>query len=93
MACSVSQNAPKRVVMVRRFPVSLLSDVIYSIRPMPLDLAQTIRTLRLEHGLRYEHIMWSLSESDPDPGQCLGFGKALTELAGRALSDDDPRWK
>jgi hypothetical protein len=32
---------------------------------MPLDLAQTIRTLRRDHGLRYEEVMWSLAESDP----------------------------
>jgi hypothetical protein len=60
---------------------------------MPLDLAQTIRTLRRDHGLRYEDIMWSLAESDPDRGQCLGFGKALTELACLALNDSDPAWK
>lgn len=60
---------------------------------MPLDLAQTIRTLRRDHGLRYEDIMWSLAESDPDRGQCFGFGKALTELACLALNDCDPVWK
>jgi hypothetical protein len=85
-------NAPRRAVVAKRFPVSLLSDIVYSIRPMPLDLARTIRALRLEHGLQYEDVMWSLSESDPDPGQCYGFGKALTELACRELNDDDPAW-
>jgi hypothetical protein len=60
---------------------------------MPLDLARTIRTLRRDHGLRYEDIMWSLAESDPDRGQCFGFGKALTERACLALNDHDPAWK
>ena len=60
---------------------------------MPMELAETIRVLRRDHGLAYADVMWALAESDPDSGQCYGFGKALTELAGRALKDEDPAWK
>jgi hypothetical protein len=89
----MTQNSPQRAVVTKRFPVSLLSDIVYSLRPMPLELAQTIRALRRDHGLRYEDVMWSLSEPDPERSQCYGFGKALTELACRALNDEDPAWK
>jgi hypothetical protein len=37
--------------------------------------------------------MRALSESDPDAGQCFGYGKALAELACRELNDYDPNWK
>jgi hypothetical protein len=60
---------------------------------MPRELAETIRTLRRNHGLSYEQLMWALAQSDPDRSQCYGFGKALVELAGRELQDDDPAWK
>ena len=60
---------------------------------MPIELAETIRTLRRDHRLSYPGIMWSLAESDPDSGQCFGFGKVLTELACRVLNDEDPAWK
>ena len=48
---------------------------------MPLELAETIRTLRLEHRLCYEDTMYSLCESDPDHGQCFGYGKVLVEVS------------
>lgn len=87
------QKARERVLLVKRFHVSLLSDVVYFVRPMPRELAQTIRTLRRDHGLDYAEVMWALVESDPDVGQCMGYGKALTELACRELNDYDPNWK
>ena len=80
-------------VVVKRHPVSFLSDVVYSIQPMPVELAETIRVLRSRHGLSYEDLMQALAQSDPDPGQARGFGKALTKLASQILEDDDPAWK
>ena len=80
-------------VVFRRFPVSLLSDIAYFLQPMSRDLAETIRVLRRDHGLSYQAVMWALSESDPEDGQCYGFGKALTERASIELSDDDPNWR
>ena len=80
-------------VVVRRFPVRVLSDIVYGTTPMPQELAESIRTLRLEHRLSYARIMWSLCESDPDSGQCFGFGKALVELACQRLKDFNPGWK
>lgn len=87
-----SQPIPHGVV-ARRLPIAVLSSIVSCEQEMPLDLAQTIRTLRRDHGLRYEDIMWSLAESDPDRGQCFGFGRALTELASLTLNDHDPAWK
>jgi hypothetical protein len=86
-----SRPLPQGVV-ARRLPISLLSNIVSCEQEMPLELAQTIRALRRDHGLRYEDIMWALAESDPDPGQCFGFGKALTEMACWALNDDDLAW-
>jgi hypothetical protein len=83
----------KPTVVMKRFPVSFLGDIVYCARPMPRELAETIRALRRDHGLSYGVVMWALSESDPDTGQCYGFGKALTELACRELNDYDPNWK
>jgi hypothetical protein len=80
-------------VVTNRHPVSFLSDVVYSLHPMPRKLAETIRTLRRDHALSYEDLMWALAESDPERSQCYGFGKALVELACRQLQDDDPAWK
>ena len=67
--------------------------MVYGTTPMPIELAETICTLRLEHRFAYEDIMWALCESDPAPSQCYGFGKALVELACLALKDFDPNWK
>jgi hypothetical protein len=83
----------KRSVVVKRFPVSFLSDIVYGAEQMPKELAETIRTLRRDYRLGYEKLMWSLCESDPDRGQCFGYGKALTELACLRLNDFDPNWK
>lgn len=84
-------NIPAAAV-VNRHPVSFLSEIVYSEQPMPRELAETIRTLRREHLLAYEDIMFALAESEPDRGQCHGFGKALTELAACELKDNDPTW-
>jgi hypothetical protein len=89
----MSRQRYQRAVLVRRFPVSFLSDLVYGTQAMPLELAETIRTLRREHGLQYENVRWSLCQSDPDAGQCFGFGRALVELACRRLDDHDPSWK
>jgi hypothetical protein len=78
---------------VRRCPVSMISDMVYGITPMPTELAETIRALRLKHRFAYEDVMWALCESDPAPSQCYGFGKALVELACLTLKDFDPNWK
>ena len=88
-------NRPRyeHVVIIRRFPVSFLNDLVYGSVAMPTELAETIRSLRREHRMRYEDIMWYLCESDPDAGQCYGFGRALTELACQRLADFDPGWK
>lgn len=79
-------------VVVKRFPVSFLSEVVYFTQPMSRELAETIRTLRRDHGLSYDALMWALSESDPDRGQCYTFGKALTERASLELKDNDQSW-
>ncbi len=89
----MSGRQKKIGVVVRRFPVAVLNDIVYCATPMPQELAESIRTLRLEHRLSYEDIMWSLCESDPDAGQCYGFGKALVELACIRLNDFNPSWK
>ena len=80
-------------VVVKRFPVSFLSEVVYFTQPMSHELAETIRALRRDHGLSYDALMWALSESDPDMGQCYTFGKALTERAALELKDNDQNWK
>ena len=80
-------------IVTKRFPVSFLSEVIYFTQPMSAELAETIRTLRRDHGLSYDAVMWALSESDPDAGQCFTFGKALTERAVFELKDNDTSWK
>ena len=73
--------------------MGVLSDIVYCNTPMPQELAESIRALRLKHRLSYIGIMWSLCESEPDAGQCLGCGKALVELACQRLNDFDPNWK
>jgi hypothetical protein len=89
----MSDRHQKIGVVVRRFPVGVLNDIVYCATPMPLELAESIRTLRLEHELSYIDVMWALCESAPDSGQCFGYGKALVELACQRLNDFDPRWK
>ncbi len=88
---SDKRNEP--TLVIKRFPVSFLSDVVYCAQPMSRELAETIRTLRRDHRLDYSKVMWALSESNPDAGQCFGNGKVLTELACRELNDYDPNWK
>ncbi len=80
-------------VVARRLPIAFLSSIVSCEQEMPRELAETIRALRRDHGLRYEDIMWCLAESSPDRGQCFGFGKALTDLACVTLKDHDPAWK
>src|SRR5450631_172769 len=46
-----SRSLPHGVV-ARRLPVAFLSSIVSCEQEMPLDLAQTIRTLRRDHGLR-----------------------------------------
>ncbi|MPN01235.1 hypothetical protein SDC9_148441 [bioreactor metagenome] len=87
------RRTKKHSMVVRRLPVAELNDIVYCTTPMPLELAETIRTLRLEHRLCYEDIMYSLCESDPDHGQCFGYGKVLVELACLRLNDYNPSWK
>ena len=77
----MSRRLPPHGVVTQRLPLPLLSGIVYFEQEMPLELAQTIRTLRRDHGLAYEDIMWALAETDLDKGQCFGFGKALTDHA------------
>jgi hypothetical protein len=80
-------------LVTKRFPVSFLCVVVHFTQPMSRQLAETVRVLRSDHGLAYNEVMWALSESDPDSGQCFTFGKALTERAALELKDDDTSWK
>jgi hypothetical protein len=89
----MTQNRFHTGIAAKRFPVSLLSEVVYFTQPMSRELAETIRSLRRDHGLTYDAVMWALSESDPDMGQCFTFGKALTERAVLELKDNDTSWK
>ena len=82
----------KTPVVVRRYPVSYLSDVVYGIQPMTSELAEVIRTLRRDHGVDYLRLGFYLCESDPDTGSSFGLGKALTELAALHLHDHDRAW-
>ena len=50
-------------VVVRRFPISFLNDVVYFTQPMSRELAETIRTLRRDHRLGYSEVTWALAES------------------------------
>ncbi len=84
-------NEPQRTI--KRFPISFLNDVVCCTQPMPRELAETIRALRLEHRLDYSNVAMALAESEPDSGQSFGYGKALTELACLTLNDHDPQWK
>jgi hypothetical protein len=81
-----------RSILVRRYPVSFLSDVIYGVQPMTTELAESIRTLRRDHHFTYQHVGYYLAETDPDSGAPYGIGQALTKLAARHLKDDDPSW-
>jgi len=80
-------------VVTKRYPASFLSEVVYFTQPMSRELAETVRSLRRDHSLSYDAVMWALSESDPDMGQCFTFGKALTERAVIELKDEDTSWK
>ena len=90
--CMPQRRFPAEL-LTKRFPVSFLSEVVYFTQPMSPQLAETVRILRRDHGLSYDEVMWALSESEPDPGQCFTFGKALTERAALELRDDDTSWK
>ena len=78
-------------VVVRRYPASYLSDLVYGIQPMTTELAQTIRTLRRDYAVDYTRLGF-LCETDPDSGGSFGLGKALTELAALHLGDHDRAW-
>ncbi len=43
----MSDRYQKIGVVVRRFPVSVLNDIVYCATPMPLELAESIRQPRL----------------------------------------------
>jgi len=79
-------------VIIRRYPASHLSDVVYGVQPMTTEMAEVIRTLRRDHGVDYARLGFYLCESDPDAGGSFGLGKALTELAAIHLHDHDRAW-
>jgi hypothetical protein len=78
--------------VIRRYPASYLSDVVYGLQPMTSEIAEVIRTLRRDHGVDYARLGFYLCESDPDRGGSFGLGKALTELAAIHLKDHDRAW-
>lgn len=70
-------------IVVRRFPVSELLEIFNCEKPMPPDLAATIRLLRTQHSIGYADLAFYLAESDPPYGLSVGLGKGLAELAER----------
>jgi hypothetical protein len=68
-------------IVVRRFSVSELLEVLNCQKPMPKELAASIRLLREQHGIGYADLAFYLAESDPPYGLCVGLGKGLAELA------------
>ena len=86
---TVNSDTP---IVVRRYPASYLSDVVYCTQPMTTELAETSRTLRRDHGVDYVRLGFYPCESDPDTGASFGLGKALTELAALHLQDHDRAW-
>ena len=79
-------------IFFRRYSAGHLCDVIYSIQPMSLDLAEAVRTLRRDHAVDYTQLGFFLCESDPDSGASFGLGRSLVELAARQFGDHDPAW-
>ena len=86
-------HSAKPPIVIRRYPVSLLSDVVSFVTVMPSELAETIRTLRRDHGVAYAELGYFLCESDPDAGASFGLGKALVEIAVLQIGDEDRSWK
>ena len=82
----------KQPIVIRRYTVAYLCDVIYGTQPMTTELAQIVRTLRRDHKVVYASLGFYLCESDPDGGASFGLGKALTELAAMHLNDQDRAW-
>ena len=85
----MNRNPP---IVVRRYPASYLSDLVYGVQPMTTELAEVIRTLRRDHGVDYVRLGFYLCETDPDTSGSFGLGKALTELAALHLGDHDRAW-
>lgn len=79
-------------VLIRRYPVSYLSEVVCCTQPMTTELAKVIRALRREHRVDYVRLGYYLCESDPDVGASFGLGKALTEIAALHLHEDYRTW-
>jgi hypothetical protein len=52
-------------VVIRRYPASFLTDIVYSIQPMTTELAEVIRTLRRDHEIEYGRLGFYLCETDP----------------------------
>ena len=82
----------KHPIIVRRYPVAALCDIVYCITPMTTELAETIRTLRRDYSASYGDLGFYLSESDPDPGVSFGLGKALTAMAAQHLGEPQAKW-
>ena len=58
-------NSRTPPVIVRRYPASLLCDIVYGIAPMTTELAETIRTLRRDYAVDYAAFGCYLCETNP----------------------------
>jgi hypothetical protein len=76
----------------RRFAIRYLSDIVYGIQPMPMDLAEYIRTVRREQNFDYPTLFAAICESEQTRGTSTSMGKALIDIASRLLQDDDTSW-
>ena len=78
-------------VVIRRLPVTELLEIFNCEKPMPGDLAASIRLLRTRHHIGYADLAFYLAESDPPYGVCVGLGKGLAELAEMHYSQEKKR--
>jgi hypothetical protein len=79
-------------IPVYRYETSYLNAVIRCEEPMPLELAQRIRCLHMDHSLDYETVPSHLCEGDTTGSQSIGAGKMLVELAAFTLGEDYRQW-
>jgi hypothetical protein len=63
-------------------------EIFYCQKPMPQELAASIRYLREQYDILYADLGFYLTETDPPFGFCVGLGKGLAELAEIYYSED-----